>query len=503
MYVKCLCAWWMVALLSVVSLASPSRDLRLAEAVKNGDKEVVRALLKQHVDLDARQGDGTTALAWAAHRDELETAELLIRAGANVNAANEYGVTPLSLACTNGNAAMVEKLLRAGANPNAVLSTGETALMTAAHTGNVEAVKSLLAHGADVNAKESKRGQTALMWAVAENHAEVVRPLIEHGADVHARSKGGFTPLLFAAQKGNLDSARILLAAGANVNEATKNDGSALVVASASGHEGFSIFLLDNGAEPNAADGYGITALHYTVLRGLSILGGVRFRPASSESVLSYLFRPNMRELAEALLAHGANPDAQIVRAPPLPHSRPLVMSPVGATPFLLAAASYDASLMRILAASNADPLLATEDKTTPLVMAAGLGEGLGKLAERTAEDDRSALEAVKLAVELGADVNASNDTGLTALHSAAYVGADAIIQFLADKGAKVDVKDKFGQTPLSIAERIIPASLVDGYLKPNSIHKSTADLLRKLGATPLTAHAAQPLDVSSEPPRR
>jgi ankyrin repeat protein len=500
MHVKCLCAWWMVALLSVVSLAATSSDVRLAEAVKNGDKEVVRALLKQHVDLDARQGDGTTALAWAAHRDDLDMAELLIRAGANVNAANDFGITPLSLACTNGSAAMVEKLLQAGANPNAALSTGETALMTAAHTGDVEAVKSLLTHGAGINAKESKRGQTALMWAVAENHAEVARSLIEHGADVHARSKRGFTPLLFAAQQGNLDSARILLAAGANVNEAAKNDGAALVVASASGHEEFSIFLLDNGADPNAADGYGITALHYTVLRGLSILGGVRFRPDTSESVLSYLFRPNMRGLAKALLEHGANPNARIVKAPPFPHSRPLVMSPVGATPFLLAAASYDADLMRILAASGADPLLATEEKTTPLIMAAGLGEGLGKLAARTEEEDRSALEAVKLAVHLGADVNEANDTGLTAMHSAAYVGADAIIQFLVDKGAKVDVKDKFGQTPLSVAERIIPASLVDGYLKPTSVHKSTADLLRKLGAKPMTAHAAQLSDVSSKP---
>ena len=495
--VRGLCAWWALTLLSVASLAATRRDPRLLEAVKKGDREVVQTLLKQHVDVDTPQEDGTTALAWAAHRDDLDMAELLIRASANVNAANDYGVTPLSLACTNGNAAMVEKLLQAGANSNAALSTGETALMTAAHTGNVEAVKSLLVHGAEVNATESERGQTALMWAVAENHTEVVRALIEHGADVHARSKGGFTPLLFAAQQGNLDSARILLAAGANVNEATVDDGSVLVVASASGHETFSIFLLDKGADPNAADGYGITALHYTVLKGLSILGGVRFRPTTFESALSYLFRPNMQELAKALLAHGANPNAHILAAPPLPHSRPLVMSPVGATPFLLAAASYDASLMRILAAGGADPLLATEENTTPLIMAAGLGEGLGKLAPRTEEEDRSALEAVKLVVKLGADVNKANDVGLTALHSAAYVGADAIIQFLVEKGAKVGLKDKYGQTPLSIAERIIPAGLVDGYLKPTSIHKSTADLLRKLGATPLTAHATQVSDAA------
>lgn len=304
--------------------------------------------------------------------------------------------------------------------------------------------------------------------------------------------------MLFAAQQGDMDSARILLAAGADVNEATPEDGNTLVVASASGHEALSIFLLDKGADPNASDGYGITALHYAALKGLAILGGVRFRP----TFLSYLFRPNMQELVKALLAHGANPNARIVKVPPLPDSRPLVMSPVGATPFLLAAASYDARLMRILAANGADPLLATEENTTPLIMAAGLGEGLGKLPARSEEEDRSALEAVKLAVELGADVNAANDTGLTPLHTAAYVGSDAIIQFLADRNAKLDVKDKFGQTPLSIADMVIPPSLVDGYLKPHVVHKSAADLLRKLDA-PLTAPGAPISDVVTEGPNR
>jgi ankyrin repeat protein len=259
--------------------------------------------------------------------------------------------------------------------------------------------------------------------------------------------------------------------------------------------------LLDKGADPNAADGYGITSLHYAVLKGLSILGGVHFRSA----FLSYLFRPNMQELAKALLAHGANPNARIVRIPPLPDTTRKVtaISLVGATPFLLAAASYDTGIMRILAASGADPLLATKENTTPLIMAAGLGEGLGKLPARTEEEDRSALETVKLAVELGVDVNAANDTGLTALHSAAYVGSDAIVQFLADKGARVDVKDKFGQTPLSIAEAIIPATLVDGNLKPQFVHKSTADLLRKLCATSLTVAGSKSPDVATVNPNR
>ena len=238
-------AWWIVPLLSAASFAAgPSADLRLLEAVKRQDKEAVRSLLKERVDVHARQGDGATALAWAADRNDLEIADLLIRAGADANAANEYGVRPLSLACANGNAAMVERLLKAGANPNAARTTGETPLMTCARVGAVEAVKLLLARGADVNAKEAERGQTALMWAAAQKHPDVVQELVDHKADLHARSavlpvykptvpitysrnvhfpetKGGFTALMFAAQSGDLESVRILVAAGARVNDGT------------------------------------------------------------------------------------------------------------------------------------------------------------------------------------------------------------------------------------------------------------------------------------------
>ena len=506
---KSLGGWWMVPLLSVASLAAPNSDLRLVDAVQRGDKEAVRSLLKQHADVNAPQADGATALAWAAHWDDLETADLLIHAGANVNAANDYGVTPLSLACSNGNAAMVEKLLKAGADPNATLWTGETALMTAARTGNVDVVKLLLAHGAEVNAKETRRGQTALMWSVAQNHPEVARALIEHGADVHARSKasftpllaltygadvptsskGGFTPLLFAAQQGDLDLARMLLAAGANVNAATPEDGSALVVASAGGHESLAIFLLEKGADPNLADGNGITALHYAMQKGISILSGVQSKNKYYET---YMFRPNMEGLVKALLPHGANPNVRMLQAPPRLRLlfRPRI-SLDGATPFLLAAATGDISLMRTLATRGADPLLATKENVTPLMVAAGMG----RFENRTDEERRSALEAIKLVVELGADVNAANTSGprigQTALHAAAFTGTNATIQFLVDKGAQVNVQDRCGQTPLSIAEGD-PAGLVDS-LDRARVPKATADLLRKLGAgdTPPTAPAA------------
>jgi len=462
-----------VALLfSVAGFAAPESDLRLVEAVEKGDKPAVRALLGQRVDVNTPRADGTTALAWAVHRDDLETADLLIRAGANVNAPNDYGVTPLFLACTNRNAALVNKLLEAKANPSAAQWTGETPLMTCARTGSVDAVKSLLAHGADVNAKETRKGQTALMWAAAEKHSEVARLLVERGADVHARSKTGFTPLLFAAQQGDVDTARILVAAGANVNDATPQDGNAVVVASASGREAMAIFLLEKGADPNAVDGNGIAALHYALLKGMTTVSNIKFDP-----YVEYLFRDNMVELVKALLAQGANPNARMGQAPSrfALMYRPRLRLP-GATPFFLAAATGDVNVMRILAAGGADPRLPTTANTTPLMVAAGLGQS----RDRTEVEQKSALEAVQVALELGNDVNAAGERGLTALMGAALNGADPIVQFLVDNGAMLNQQDRCGQTALSVAEGD-PAGLVDRGDRFR-VHKSTAALLRKLG---------------------
>jgi len=476
--IKSLTGWWIVSLVSLACLAA-GNDLRLVEAVKNRDAEAVRSLLKQHVDVNTPQADGTSALAWAAHWDDLETAELLIRAGANVNAATDYGVTALSLACTNGNGAMVEKLVKAGANANAkLLRTGATVLMTCARTGSAEAVKSLLEHGADANAKETWRGQTALMWAAEADHVEASRALVEHGAAVSARSQSGFTPLMFAARTGDVELARVLLKAGANVNESTPEDGSVLVVASASGQEKLAIFLLEQGANPNAADGLGFTPLHYAVQKGISNISAVEYVPSLQPP-------PNLPELAKALLAHGANPNARIAKDYP-PHSRApfrqsLPRSFIGATPFWLAAAAGDVKLMRMLKEGGADPLLGTKDKTTPLMAAAGMN----RVQDFLEGDETNALEAVKLAVELGGDVKASNSGGQTALHAAAFTGANPIVQFLVDHGAEVNAKDNAGQTPWSIAEAMTPVVNNQGSLR---LHKNTSELLLKLGATTMTA---------------
>lgn len=489
---KCLVNCWLVILLSGASLAVAAGDLRLVEAVKRKDQDAVRSLLAQRVDVNASEGDGATALMWAVHAHDAQTTDLLIRAGANVNAANDNGVTALTLACTNGDAAMVETLLKAMANPNVSLtSTGETALMTCARTGNANAVKLLLAGGADPNARESLRGQTALMWAVAEQHPDAVRALIEHGADVHAATKprtdiydrtlGGFTPLLFAARVGDLESARILLAAGADANEATPDTGNTLVVASASHHEELAIFLLEKGANPNAADEYGMTALHHAVQKGIADLSAIEYRP-------SLMPPPNLPALVKALLAQGADPNARIKKdytlsVAPYRHTSPA--SIVGATPFFLAAAAGDPDIMRMLVERGANPRLEAGESLRPLMAAAGIA----RLVDFLPGEESRHLEAVKLALDLGANVNEVTQQGQTALHAAASAGADTIVQFLVDKGAQVNAKDKLGRTPWSMAAGFYPSF---GTASANTLvsirpHPGTAELLLKLGATQLT----------------
>jgi ankyrin repeat protein len=393
-----------------------------------------------------------------------------------VNAANDYGVTPLSLACTNRSAAMVERLLKADANPNAALKTGETPLMTCARTGNADATKALIARGAAVNAKESWQEQTALMWAVARTQRDVVRVLIELGADVQARSKNGFTPLLFAAREGDIEIGRLLLKAGANVNDAARDGSNALLVATIRGHVPFTTFLLDQGADPNA-EGPGYTALHWVAGSWHTELTGPNGIAADREeewSVMGGLPTDKKLELVKTLLAHGANPNARLVRNPPQFGftSARFKVSMVGATPFLLAALDDNATVMRALVAGGGDPALATKENTTPLMAASGIGR---VPAERHVTESGT-MEAVQLALELGGDINRVNDEGNSALHGAAHIRFDALIQFLVDKGAKVNVKNARGLTPLMIAEGSGHSD------NPGIVGGTTSNLLRKLG---------------------
>jgi ankyrin repeat protein len=460
-------------LLAAVSIAAAAdADRRVADAAARQDKSSVRALIRQGANPNTPQGDGTTALHWAVHWDDQELADLLIRSGAALNASNDLGVTPLWLACENGSPTMIERLLKAGANANLTLSSGETPLMMAARSGNVRGVKLLLSRGAQANAIDQAQGQTALMWATAERHSDVVQALLEAGADVHARSRtwrevvlpaggagtsrrnlaerteGGYTALLFAAQQGDIEIAKLLLAAGANVNDAAPAGTSALVVAAHSGHGPLAAYLLERGADPNAAEA-GYTALHVAILH-------------------------KDLQLVEALLSHGANPNTPIVKATPSRRASrdyALSLQMVGGTPLWLGAYFKEPDIMRALVAKGADPKSKTPNGRTVLMAALDGRRVTEDEPAGPSEAGGSMMEAAKLALSLGIDVNAADADGNTVLHMAASRGFDAIIQLLATGGAQLEVKNKKGQTPLAVASGRGAAGA------------ATADLLRKVGA--------------------
>lgn len=493
--------WWLPAVVGIATvsgagLQAASDDLRLVEAVKAQRWEAVASLLAE-TDVNAAQGDGATALHWAVHWDEHETAELLIRAGADVDAANDYEVTPLWLACANASGAMVERLLAAGADARATLASGETALMACARTGSEDAVEALLKRGVDVDAREPSESQTALMWAAAQRHPAVVRLLLEHGADPNARSRirrevisrrlqadlrygersrslgsdaeetdvGGFTPLLFAARVGDLESAGLLLAAGADVNDTGPDGASALVVATHSGHGALARFLLDRGASPNAAI-VGYTALHAAVLQG-------------------------DLEVVEALLDHGASPNAQITQGTRVARNGQVLYLGehlLGATPFALAAKFIEVEIMRVLLDAGADAALPLKNGWTAVSLAAGAGWRYGTwdrrdralirlpAAQRELYDERRTLEAVRVAVEAGTDVNAVDEDGNTALHYVVDKGFPSVVAFLTERGADVNVENGRGQTPLGRFARRRPEVSAEAT-------RATGDLLHGLGA--------------------
>jgi ankyrin repeat protein len=443
----------LVWLLLAGGSAAAQSGAPLADAAEKKDREKIVALLKQGVDVNASQADGMTALHWAVYHDDLQTAMLLVRAGANAKAANRYTVTPLSLACMNGNTEVVELLLKAGADSNTTLRGGETALMTAARTGRTGPVKALLARGAKVNAQDQK-GQTALMWAASEGHADVVTMLLKAGADFRTPLPSGFTPLLFAAREGRIDVLRVLLKAGADANDAIQAKKrvalgpmpgtSALHMAVENGHFELAVVLLKAGADPNdQRPGYG--ALHMISWvrkpsRGDDEEGNPP--PIGSGKLTSLDF-------VKEMVAHGAKVNLPLKKGV---RGRG-ILSRTGATPFLAAASTADVPLMQKLLELGADPMLPNAQGSTPLLAAAGVGVGAPEEAPGT---EPEVLETVKLLVKLGADVNAVDKSGETAMHGAAYRNHPKVVQLLADKGAKIDVwnrPNKTGLTPLVIAE--------------------------------------------------
>ena len=499
---------WLAVIFSVANLCAAGsgdtarKESPLADAVQRSDKQTVLSLLKERADVNAPQGDGATALHWAAYLEDPEITALLLTAGAQASQPNNYGITPLVHASRNGNAAVIGQLLQAGADPNESVRGEETVLMLAARSGKVDAVKALLSAGANVNAKEAWNGQTALMWAAAAGHGPVVQALLDAGADIRARSNAGTTPFLFAVRKGDMPSVQALLAAGADVNEKRPDLATPLLVAIINGHEDLVDLLLEKGADPNAEGGstqltaQGArakpikielkTPSHRDQLLEVATEGGNGSNNSWGRPLQAAVHVANWHisdqfiavqidrlRVIKSLLAHGADINGRNTDMEPRWSGARYRRRLVGATAFLFAAKVADIEVMRLLLENGADPKINTGVNITPLMAAAGIAWASNQ--DRASEEQ--VLEAVKLLVEeVGLDVNAVNDVGETAMHAAAYRGANSVVQYLYDKGAKLDVVALDGRTPLIVADGV-------EYGNSFAAQPHTAVLLRKLGA--------------------
>ncbi len=470
-----------------IALTGAMSGAPVLDAVKSGNLPAVQNALDRRGDPNDADADGTTTLHWAVQEDRLDLVRVLLKAGAHPNANNQYGLTPLALALTRGNAAITEELLRAGANPAVRVPGMGPALFAAAHVGNAEVIQALLKAGLNVNETEPATRQTALMWAAAEGHEAAARALLAGGADSRARSARGDTAMFFAVRKGDTGVVDALLAAGADVNERTVSEttnarngaketvpgNTMLVIAILNAHFAMAEFLLSKGADPNAA------GAQWAPLHALS-----RLRDYEEHQYPPPTVAPgemDSLEFARSLLAHGANPNERaqtttVKRGPGDQNYKDLI----GATPFFLAAKSGDVAYMKLLLAAGADPAITSRDKTTPLMIAAGVGCVPGQWIE----PERDILAAAKLLVqELKADVNAVNDRNETALHGAVCRSADTVIQYLADNGARFDIKDADGLTPLDKAmdHIYLPITINGPVLNRFGAQEHTIALLKRL----------------------
>jgi len=525
--------------------AGHTQASEIADAARAGDMDRLEQLIRQKVDVNATEADGSTALHWAVYRDDEDAVKRLIKAGADVRLRTPENVTPLALAAINGNERIINLLLKAGADVNGTLSNGETPLMLAARTGRPAAIETLIRHGADIEARETLRGTTALMWAAANSRPEAVTLLIKKGADVSARSAnsalgrkpylsptaksridqvkagidvsgtstelrkkppkagaadtdeaaaqeaefagldrdhgeekkgGGLTALVFAAREGDMASAKALIEGGADVNQTTHYGWSPLLTAVQNRYYKLASYFLEQGADPNIANEGGWTPL-YIATDNRNIEGG------------DYPTRkPDMDhlELIKRLLAKGADPNLRMKSST---ETRTIFtnqwLHEEGATPFLRAAQSGDVVLMKLLLEHGADPHIATEQGVTPLMVASGIGWVEGVTYEWSPEET---MEAVKLIISLGADVNAQDHVDKrTALMGAAHKGRNDVVQYLVDHGADMSLHDIGSRDSIHKLAGVTWQAIdyADGLVRvgvQSSIsHPETAALLRKL----------------------
>jgi ankyrin repeat protein len=469
----------------------------LVDAVKSGDRAAALALIEKRVNVNTAESDGTTALHWAVHQNDLDLARRLIQAGANAKVKNDFGATPMSEAATIGNAAMIEMLVKAGADVESPNADGQTALMVVSRTGNVDAARVLIRDGANVNAREQWREQTALMWAAAQNQPAIVKLLVENGADVNARSKvnnwqrqvtaepraiyrpaGGWTPLLYSAREGCLECVRILAEAGADLNLADPERVSPLLLAVLNMRFDVAAYLIQKGANPNKWDWYGRTPLYIAVDVNTVPRGGRPDQPSLDET--------SSLQVIEMLLNAGANPNFQLKLAPPMRNignDRGLDrILTIGTSPLLRAAKAMDVPAIRLLLQKGADPNLANTPGITPTMAAAGHGsvDADTRGIYTTEDTQQRSIESLKLLLAAGGNINAKDGTrGLTPLHEAARWGWNDVVKFLVENGADLEAKDDRGMTPVDSAMGKAGGNSRGG--QRIDVHEDTAELLRKL----------------------
>jgi ankyrin repeat protein len=476
---------------TVTSFAATNGSPSVAEAAKNQQKTALQALLKQKAAVNAPDVEGMTALMWAAHWNDLEMTQMLLKAGADPKLKSTFDDNALYEACLNGNAAIVEALLKAGADPNMTRGEGETALMTASRSGNLDTVKALLAHSANVNAKEPWREETALMWASAENHPDVVKALIAAGADVNAKSilwkwpearklrggdlpvvlpDGGFTPLMFAAREGSLEPARLLLEAGADLNYKEPQGYDPLLIAIYNGHYELATLMIEKGAKVDNG------ALWMAIETRNMDKSDKHPAPTDYGKVKSM-------DMIKMLLAKGAPVDGGLKSRLP---QRAIMEGggPAVGSPLYRATKSTDVAAMRLLLENGADPKYKLARDSSTLIMAAA-GQGFNK-ESGVGGEQKDAIEAIKMLMEKGVDVNAANDQGQTALHFAALTGREKVIEFLYENGAKLDVKDKRGRTPYDVATGVGNGGNAEAVPEPEAL-----EMIQKLLAKSKTTAKA------------
>ena len=485
----------------------------LADASMHGDVNAMHALLKHGANPNVRGSFGTPPLHWRVHMDDLAEAKRLLKAGADPNGLTERGVSPLSIAIANGNSEMVGLLLGAGADASHTEPNGETHLMRAAEVGVLPVVEQLLKHGARVDVRDSNYGQTALMFAARAGHANIVSALLAHGANPNVATTvgqtpdfikpnsvpgfgfgvgilrggvpadrgrrepapGGMTPLLYAARHDRIEVAKRLIAAGADINAKEANGIWPLLMAISNDNMSVAHYLLEHGSNVNGQDWYGRSPLWEAV--------NVRNLYVHNATFKNGIDRAPVLELIRALLAAGADVNARTKETPPFRHFLLEITGSLewvdftGQTPFLTAALAGDVTVMKLLLEHGANPRIDTYQGTSPLMAAAGVN---WVLAQTWTEGPDQLLEAVKLCVDLGMDVNQANSMGVTALHGAANRGSDDIVRLLIAHGANLTAQDNEHRSALDWAKGVFLATH-PAQPKPTTIALVT-ELLKQQG---------------------